>query len=165
VKETVPVWSIAWKHGPKYGRLAWAILNVRLGCPVRPPFVTYLVTRRCNSRCIMCDSWKRRDGDRDMNLAEIERALTGIGPLDAIRLSGGEPFLREDFGEIVAIVNARCAPGIIHITSNGFLTERIARFVEEVPWPWWGLAEAGGSPGWGSTAPPTRAAGGRSHDS
>ena len=45
--------------------------------------------------------------------------------MDAIRISGGEPFLRSDLAEIINIIDRTASPNLIHITSNGFLTDKI----------------------------------------
>ena len=92
-----------------------------------PTFCTYLVTWRCNARCQMCDIWKKDKGD-ELTLAEIENIFRQL-KLDAIRITGGEPFLREDLAEIVNTIQQYSRPKLIHITSNGLLTDRIVSFI------------------------------------
>ena len=95
-----------------------------------PRFMTYIVTFTCNARCIMCDSWRKPSPD-DLTLAEIENIFTQLPRMDAVRLSGGEPFVRRDLPEITELVQSRLRPYFLHITSNGFLTDRIVKFCEE----------------------------------
>jgi len=78
----------------------------------------------------MCDSW-RLEGKDDLAFEEIERIYAQLPRLDLVRLTGGEPFVRKDLPEIAAAVRAHLDPVVLHVTSNGFLTERIVRFCEQ----------------------------------
>lgn len=51
--------------------------------------------------------------------------------MDFVRLTGGEPFLRNDLPEIVHSINKHLKPLFLHITTNGLLEERIVRFCRE----------------------------------
>ncbi|MBL6763755.1 MAG: radical SAM protein [Verrucomicrobiae bacterium] len=93
----------------------------------RPRFLTYIVTWTCNARCIMCDCWKK-PSPGDLELPEIENVFSQLGQLDAVRLTGGEPFVRQDFPEIAELVRTRLDPLFLHVTTNGFLTRRIVDF-------------------------------------
>lgn len=95
-----------------------------------PRFMTYIVTFSCNARCIMCDSWKK-DSPDDLTLPEIERIFGGLPQMDALRLSGGEPFVRRDLLDIAHLAQEKLRPYFLHVTTNGFLTDRIVRFCEE----------------------------------
>ncbi len=95
-----------------------------------PRFLTYIVTFRCNARCIMCDSWKK-NGKEDLSLDEIKSIFQTLPRMDMVRLSGGEPFIRDDFAEIIGLTQEILQPEVLHITSNGFLTEKIASILEK----------------------------------
>lgn len=95
----------------------------------KPRFLTYLVTFSCNARCRMCDSWQKNSCD-DLTLEDIERIFAQLPRLDAVRLSGGEPFLRRDLGEIARLASVYLRPPVLHITSNGLLTRRIVDFCQ-----------------------------------
>jgi len=105
------------------------VLGNRYGWTGRPRFLTYCVTFRCNARCVMCDSWKKPAGD-ELSAEELEPIFRQLPRLDGVRLTGGEPFLRADLSEIAALVRKVLRPLFIHLTSNGFLTERVIRFCE-----------------------------------
>ena len=94
-----------------------------------PRLLTYIVTFTCNARCVMCDSWRKPSDD--LSIEEIERIFGELPRLDAVRLSGGEPFVRKDLPQIVQLVQRQLQPLVLHITSNGFLTDRIVAFCEE----------------------------------
>lgn len=108
------------------------ILRTRLGRPIRPRFLTYCVTFRCNARCVMCGSWKTGPVE-ELTTSEVERISRRLPRLDGVRLTGGEPFLRDDLDEIAAIIQDAVRPLFLHIASNGFLTERILGFCERRP--------------------------------
>ncbi len=95
-----------------------------------PRFLTYTVTFQCNARCIMCDSWKKKAHD-ELTPAQLDRILPGLPNMDAVRLTGGEPFFRKDFPDIAETIRAHLRPLLLHITSNGLLTDRIVRFCEQ----------------------------------
>ena len=95
-----------------------------------PRFLTYTVTFGCNARCIMCDSWKMST-EGDLSLAEFESIVKQLPQMDAVRLTGGEPFVRKDFAEIGDLVQRRLKPLALHITTNGFLTDRIVKYCEQ----------------------------------
>ena len=94
-----------------------------------PRFLTYTVTFGCNARCIMCDSWKLPTKD-DLSLAEIERIFRQLPQMDVVRLTGGEPFARTDLRAIHDLAVKHLRPLVVHVTTNGFLTERITEFCE-----------------------------------
>ena len=104
--------------------------RIKAGKSVAPRLLTYTVTFRCNARCIMCDSWKLK-GHHDLEIEEIESIFRQLPRLDAVRLTGGEPFVRTDLLEIVELVVRYLRPFGIHITSNGFLTDRIIELCEK----------------------------------
>jgi MoaA/NifB/PqqE/SkfB family radical SAM enzyme len=93
----------------------------------RPRLLTHIVTFRCNARCQMCDSWKR-DGRSDLDASAIEAAYHKLPKLDAVRLTGGEPFVRSDFARIATSAQRILRPLALHITTNGFLTGPILEY-------------------------------------
>jgi len=63
--------------------------------------VTLLVTLRCDQHCAYCDF--PRHAGRELDTATWKRVLAGLGRAGTVRLgiSGGEPLLRPDLGELV----------------------------------------------------------------
>lgn len=98
--------------------------------PEAPRMLTYAVTYTCNARCVMCDSWRIPSRD-DLSLDEIERIFASLPRLDVVRLTGGEPFVRRDLGEIAELVRRHLNPLFLHITTNGFTPERVVNFCEQ----------------------------------
>lgn len=107
-------------------------IRQRLGAELAPRMLTYTVTFACNARCVMCDSWRKEPED-ELTLEEIERIFAQMPKLDVVRLTGGEPFVRKDLLEIGALAIAHLRPIVLHVTTNGFLTDRIVEFVERRP--------------------------------
>lgn len=95
-----------------------------------PRFLTYTVTFGCNARCIMCDSWKL-PAKGDLTLDELEHIIPQLPTMDAVRLTGGEPFVRRDLPQIAELIQQQLKPLVLHVTTNGFLTDRIVRFCEQ----------------------------------
>ncbi|EGD59506.1 molybdenum cofactor biosynthesis protein A [Novosphingobium nitrogenifigens DSM 19370] len=94
------------------------------------------LTDVCNFRCSYClpDGYRKAKGlSGDLSLAEIRRLLTAFATLGLwkVRLTGGEPTLREDFVDVARTVAA--VPGITRVamTTNGYrLVERAASYAE-----------------------------------
>lgn len=68
----------------------------------KPHHAQWLVTRKCNYRCVGCNVWKEQD-QRELSTQEIKRGLDILKKLGIIELvlSGGDPLLRDDIGEII----------------------------------------------------------------
>jgi len=114
----------------RFFSLPYTIIRNRWRRPVLPRFLTYLVTYKCNARCIMCDSWKK-PSRYDLTLPEIARIFNQLPRMDVVRLSGGEPFVRHDLIDIAHMAQTKLLPLVLHITTNGFLTEEIVAFCEK----------------------------------
>lgn len=89
------------------------------------------VTYRCNSRCTMCDIWKKTDGPPEVS-ADFYLRLPPS--LREINLSGGEPFLRRDLPAIIENIRKRCRKARIVISTNGLLPERAVELLGGRTW-------------------------------
>jgi len=114
-----------------YLNIAKAIIKRRFNKIPYPSFCTFSVTWRCNAKCTMCDIWKM-PGCREMDFKQISAVFSQLKNLDVIRITGGEPFLRTDLIDIVNMMQKDIIPEKIHITTNGFLTEKILQFIKNV---------------------------------
>ena len=88
---------------------------------------TYLrlsLTERCNFRCTYClpEGNDCDTAESDLNIHEVRRLLTAFARLGTrkVRLTGGEPALRRDLGEIIGL--CKSIPGIekVALTTNGY---------------------------------------------
>jgi len=87
------------------------------------------LTQRCNLACPFC----HKEGDNrhlqiEMTPQEIQRivSIAASFDVDKIKLTGGEPLLREDIQEVVARIRAVPRISDIGITTNGILLEELA---------------------------------------
>lgn len=87
-------------------------------------FAAWHVTYRCNLRCSFCEFHRRRDVN-EMTPAEIGRAFERLRRLGVgiVNFAGGEPYLRNDFPEIIHAVAG--AANVI-VNSNGGLINRMS---------------------------------------
>ncbi|MGD9124242.1 MAG: radical SAM protein [Desulfarculaceae bacterium] len=104
---------------------------------VRPLFLDYAVTWRCNARCIMCDTWKTK-GTEDQELtpkdwdAILTRDADFLRAMKKIGLTGGEPFLRSDLVELLEVLHRRLPWVRISLVSNGLMPERTLKALERI---------------------------------
>ncbi len=108
------------------------VIRNRLGLKRFPSFLTYTVTWPCNAKCVMCDSWRKPVNEPDLTLEEIEGFFQQLKRMDAVRITGGEPFIRRDIHDIVNLADFYLRPTYIHITTNGFLTQVIVQSISKV---------------------------------
>lgn len=85
----------------------------------RPYFAHLSVTQRCNLRCKYCQIWK--EPVEELDTAKTKKIIDRLDEMGVAMLSitGGEPLLRDDIGEIINYANRR---GLyVRLTSNGML--------------------------------------------
>lgn len=77
-------------------------VSLRALTPNRPYHVQWMITRRCNYKCLGCNVWQEQD-KRELSTDEIKRGLDVLRKLGALEivLSGGNPLLRPDIEEII----------------------------------------------------------------
>ncbi|NLE77374.1 MAG: radical SAM protein [Chloroflexi bacterium] len=110
--------------------LYWAFR--RWGWPRPLPFsLVVSVSYRCNSRCATCAVWKKPSDE--LTLDEWTKVFARLGHTPTyLTFTGGEPFLRADFPEIVGAAYRHTRPTLITIPTNGLLTQRIVTQVEGI---------------------------------
>ncbi|OFX19560.1 MAG: hypothetical protein A2V77_10315 [Anaeromyxobacter sp. RBG_16_69_14] len=59
-------------------------------------------------------------------------AFRQLGKLDVVRITGGEPFLREDLGELARSVWLASRPAVLHLTTNGSFPDRAVALAERL---------------------------------
>ena len=84
------------------------------------------VTERCQMKCIYCRDKTEQKCQDELTLHDIEKIVRAAGKLgiQKVRLTGGEPLLREDIVDIAGIIKS--VPEIKHtaITTNGLLLHK-----------------------------------------
>lgn len=101
----------------------------------QPLYLVFFVTDRCNARCAHClfgDGTVYPEVSRELSLDEIEKTASRMAPLMFLLPTGGEPFLREDLADIVAIFYRANGVRNVGIPTNGSLTGRVVSSVERI---------------------------------
>jgi MoaA/NifB/PqqE/SkfB family radical SAM enzyme len=77
-------------------------LLIRSLTPIRPHHAQWMITRKCNYHCRGCNVWQEQD-QKELSTEEIKRGLDILKELGIIEIviSGGNPLLRDDVGEII----------------------------------------------------------------
>ncbi len=90
------------------------------------------VTSRCNSLCRTCFYFDKLNSLDNLTTAQIERISATAPPFRKLWLSGGEPFLRENLADIVAMFVSRNGVRNINLPTNGLLPDKIFRAVDRM---------------------------------
>jgi GTP 3',8-cyclase len=98
----------------------------------RIEYLRISVTDKCNLRCVYCMPeeglpWlKREDLLSYEEIAEVVRVMAGMG-LRRVRLTGGEPLVRQDLPRLAAMISA--VPGIedLSLSTNAVLLADMAK--------------------------------------
>jgi MoaA/NifB/PqqE/SkfB family radical SAM enzyme len=96
-----------------------------------PPFVILFINSLCNMKCEHCFYWQQLNGPDDLTFDEIVSVSKQLGPIENLNLSGGEPFLRKEFGAICKQFIQQNGVKEIYVPTNGFFTEKTVAQVRE----------------------------------
>lgn len=87
-----------------------------------------IVTYRCPMRCRMCNIWANPTKlEEELKPEEYKK----LPQCNAINVTGGEPFIREDLEEIIKILRTKTKR--IVISSSGYFEDRIIKLFEKYP--------------------------------
>jgi MoaA/NifB/PqqE/SkfB family radical SAM enzyme len=112
--------------------LARNVAAATLGRPAFPYKLTFVTTYWCNYRCKTCNIWQRKPAE-ELSLDEIDRFFRRSNGFNWIDFTGGEPWLRKDFPEIVESALAHCTNLLlVHFPTNGWLTDQIVAGTERI---------------------------------
>jgi MoaA/NifB/PqqE/SkfB family radical SAM enzyme len=108
----------------------------RFGWPRMLPLnLTLSPSPRCNSRCLTCNIWMKRENE--LTLDEWEKVLKSLGRAPYwFTVSGGEPFMYQGVVELCQMAYEHCRPGIINIPTNSILPsipDKVRRIAESCP--------------------------------
>ncbi|QQS48578.1 MAG: radical SAM protein [Acidobacteriota bacterium] len=113
----------------KHLRLQWQ----SLGFPEvpSPPFVILFINSICNMKCEHCFYWQNLNRRDDLTFEEIVSLSEELGPIENLNLSGGEPFLRREFGAICRQFIRNNGVKEIYVPSNGWYTDKTITQIRE----------------------------------
>lgn len=88
-----------------------------------------IVTYRCNAGCHMCNTW----ANPSKSAEEFKPAILDKLParISRLNITGGEPALRDDLAEIVAVLDKRTTH--LEISTNGYFTDRLLAVARQYP--------------------------------
>lgn len=100
--------------------------------------VNWILTDKCNSKCTHCDIWQIKPKEESnidtfnnfLDSPIIQESYKKYKTKFDISIGGGEPFLREDFQEIVDLVENKFPNSLKTISTNGLSTEKIIKFLK-----------------------------------
>jgi len=100
--------------------------------PGMPLNLTFSVTNICQSKCKTCYIWRLykehpQKRSEELTLEEIEKIFRSMGHVYVFNISGGEPFLRKDLKDIIALACSQLTPGVIHIPTNAIAVNRVEK--------------------------------------
>lgn len=86
-----------------------------------PMVINILLTPRCNLHCSMCSAFEfRQQRFTEMSVSDLERVVSSVaGFRPTFYFGGGEPLVRDDILDLVAVVKARNLP--LGMVTNGLL--------------------------------------------
>ncbi|HHH41414.1 MAG TPA: radical SAM protein [Chloroflexi bacterium] len=107
-------------------------LSRRLGWPRMLPInLTLSPSPRCNSRCLTCNIWMKRE--EELTMEEWEKVLQSLGRAPYwVTISGGEPFLFPNLVPLAQAVCHYCRPAILNIPTNSLLYQRTPPMVQAI---------------------------------
>ncbi len=117
-------------RGTAYGvsNLIWRATGESL----KPRWLWFGVTDRCNSRCLHCNIWCKKPTKDVLTPKEIEKTLSDslFRGVEYILNSGGEAVLRQDLEEIILTEHRILPKARIQLSTNGLLPERVINVVK-----------------------------------
>jgi MoaA/NifB/PqqE/SkfB family radical SAM enzyme len=108
----------------------------RFGWPRMLPLnLTLSPSPKCNSRCLTCNIWMKREDE--LTLEEWDKVLASLGQTPYwFTISGGEPLMYPHVVELAQLAYEHCRPGVINIPTNAILPtipERVERIARSCP--------------------------------
>jgi MoaA/NifB/PqqE/SkfB family radical SAM enzyme len=113
------------------GRVPLFKLYRSFGWPQLLPLnLTLSPSPKCNSRCLTCNIWMKREDE--LTIDEWDKVLSSLGPAPYwFTISGGEPLMYPHVVELAKLAYRHCRPGVINIPTNAILPI-IPQRVEEI---------------------------------
>src|SRR5579884_2211698 len=99
--------------------------------PAGPPFLILFINSICNQKCDHCFYWRSLNQRDDLSKDEIFALSRSLGPIENLNLSGGEPFLRPEFGEICRQFIRHNKVRQIFVPTNGSFADRTVAQITE----------------------------------
>jgi MoaA/NifB/PqqE/SkfB family radical SAM enzyme len=96
-----------------------------------PPFMIIFINSICNLTCEHCFYWKNLNQRDDLTYEEFRKLSLELGVFENLNLSGGEPFLRREFGDICLLFTEKNGVKRIYVPTNGYFTDRTEKQLQQ----------------------------------
>jgi MoaA/NifB/PqqE/SkfB family radical SAM enzyme len=96
-----------------------------------PPFLILFINSICNQKCEHCFYWRNLNRRDDLTTEELFALSRSLGRIENLNLSGGEPFLRPEFGQICRQFIRQNQVRQIYVPTNGYFTEKTIKQISE----------------------------------
>jgi MoaA/NifB/PqqE/SkfB family radical SAM enzyme len=96
-----------------------------------PPFLILFINSICNQKCEHCFYWRNLNRKDDLSKEELFDLSRSLGRIENLNLSGGEPFLRPEFGEICRQFIRHNKVRQIYVPTNGYFTDKTVTQITE----------------------------------
>jgi len=108
----------------------------KFGWPqILPLNLTLSPSPKCNSRCLTCNIWMKREDE--LTIDEWDKVLASLGPAPYwFTISGGEPLMYPHVVELAQLAYKHCSPGVINIPTNALLPnipDRVEQIAKSCP--------------------------------
>ena len=100
--------------------------------PRTPLQLIHFITSRCNAKCGHCFYWSQLNTKGELSLEEIDKITRHLPDLVILNFSGGEPFIRQDFAEVIKTYYRNTRVKEVTIPTNATFTEKMKKDCIEV---------------------------------
>src|SRR5581483_6652824 len=90
-----------------------------------PPFVILFINSIGNMKCDHCFYWRSLNRRDDLSMDELVQLSQSLGRIENLNLSGGEPFLRQEFAAICRQFIRHNHVRQIYVPTNGWYTDKM----------------------------------------
>ena len=99
-----------------------------------PRYLILGMTNLCNSKCVTCFYWDHLNVNRhlEMRLEDYDRALSDLGSLYSVVLTGGEPTLNKELPDITKILYRRHDATNVTMPTNSIIPDQVEAIVARV---------------------------------
>jgi MoaA/NifB/PqqE/SkfB family radical SAM enzyme len=111
----------------RHGRITWRNYQHLPS----PPFLILFINSICNQKCEHCFYWRNLNRKDDLSTEELFALSRSLGRIENLNLSGGEPFLRPEFGEICRQFIRQNKVRQIYVPTNAYFTEKTVKQITE----------------------------------
>jgi MoaA/NifB/PqqE/SkfB family radical SAM enzyme len=120
-----------WKEYSSIAKRALALLSRNRN----PQYLILFVTARCHSKCPFCFYWKNQSQAeliKELSLSEIQKISSNLCRFEYLCLTGGEPFLRQDFVALCRTFIEQNKVKFISIPTSALLPQKMEKDLDSI---------------------------------